>query len=120
MSFIYVASPYTHKEPSIRDNRYWKVLHFVAEHTRRGRILYSPIVHCHQMALTYELPGNLAFWKEHNTKLLRHANELWVYTLEGWKESQGVTFEIELANRLHIPIILCDSLPGWKPNAESI
>lgn len=121
MSFIYVASPYSHKDPTIKDNRYWQVLKFVAEYTRRGRILYSPIVHCHQMALSFDLPGNLDFWKEHNAKLLRHADELWVYTLEGWKESQGVTYELQLAQQLYIPVAFCERLPAWedKSNAES-
>lgn len=113
MSYIYVASPYTDSNKSVEETRFRAVEQFCAGWTQRGVILYSPIVHFHKLANMYDLPTTAAFWREHNTTMLRFAKELWVYTIEGWDQSTGVGYEISTAQKLLIPVHY-KKLPGWK------
>lgn len=113
MSYTYIACPYTNKSKEIEALRYREVREFVAEYARRGQIVYSPILHFHDAAVVHGLPTAAAFWKEHNATMLRHASRLLVYRLPGWDRSVGVAFEIDLAQRLHIPIDYVDALPGY-------
>jgi hypothetical protein len=115
--YTYIATPYTDRDSEVEGQRYRAVRHFVAEYARRGRIVYSPILHFHDAACEYGLPTAAAFWKEHNATMLRHAERLLVYKLPGWDRSVGVAYELDLAQRLHIPIDYIDCLPGWEEEA---
>lgn len=102
---IYLASPYS-ASPATN----FKLTEvFVAGALRQGRPIFSPIVHCHQIALDYNLPGDFEFWKNYNLKMLNAASNMWVLTLPGWRESKGVAGEIEFATDTGIPIIYVQS-----------
>jgi len=98
---IYLASPYSASPQA----NFELTEAFVAEALRSGHPIFSPVVHCHQIALDYNLPGDFEFWKNFNFNMLRAADELWVLTLPGWKESKGVDGEVDFARSLGIPII---------------
>lgn len=101
---IYIASPYSHTSGPVRSARYQKVQAYNAHLIRLGIIAYSPIVHCHHMAVAYNLPIDADHWRRFNIGMLRLAEELRVFTISGWKVSQGVKFEIDFAETLYIPI----------------
>ena len=42
---IYIASPYTHADPAVRQRRFEDVYHYVAERMLQGAVVYSPIAH---------------------------------------------------------------------------
>ena len=48
---IYVASPYTHEDPAVREERYLAALRYTAKLLANKRWCFSPIVHCHDLAL---------------------------------------------------------------------
>ena len=98
--FIYLASPYSGNEQA----NYEAAARFVADRMREGYIIFSPIVHCHQIAVDYGLPGDFEFWQHYNYEMLAAAGKLWVLKLPGWEESRGVQAEILYATRSHIPI----------------
>ena len=62
-----------------------------------GLAVYSPIVHCHELAKIADLPREAAFWMKYNFTMLAAAEILGVLMLPGWKESVGVTAEISKA-----------------------
>lgn len=103
--FVYIASPYSHKCKYEMHKRFQQVTDYAAECLKRGDIVYSPIAHNHHMQLSVGLPNTWLFWKRIDFAFLARAKELRVYCLPGWKESVGVTAEIEFANRLGIPVI---------------
>ena len=103
---IYLASPYSHPAKEIEHNRYVAVRDVAARALKAGYPLYSPIVHCHDLAKTHELPGDALFWKNYNTAFIRIASAVWILTLEGWTESKGVKYERDLAHTLNIPCTL--------------
>lgn len=106
MSFIYLASPYTHADPAVMQQRHDAAMAFTAEQLANRVWVYSPIVHCHEMALRHTLPFDFDFWQEYNFALLSKASHLWILALDGWDQSKGVTAEVDLAARLSIPTTL--------------
>lgn len=71
---------------------------------REGKHVYSPIVHCHPLAVTYDLPKEVDFWERFNFSMLIHARSLRVYMLDGWKDSRGLAGEIQFAQDCGIPV----------------
>ena len=45
---IYLASPYSHPDPSVREQRFQNACRIAAELMRSGRIVYSPVAHSHR------------------------------------------------------------------------
>jgi hypothetical protein len=104
---IYLASPYSHPDPAVRDQRFREACRATAWLMRRGNAVFSPIVHGHPL-VEHGLPTDLSFWKPHIRAHLGRCTELRVLTQDGWEESEGVRYEMRLANALHMPVRLLD------------
>lgn len=106
LSFIYLASPYSHADPAVMVARYEAACKRAAELMTYGHAVFSPIAHSHPIAdhLPPDARTSFEFWMTQDLPLLRYAKELVVLCLDGWKESRGVTREIEFAKALDIPI----------------
>jgi len=101
---IYIASPYTHKNKKVMQNRYEAVCAFCAQATLTENFVYSPIAHWHPIAIKHLLPRNAEWWKEYNEHFLALASELWVLKLGGWMESEGILREVKFAKARGIKI----------------
>ena len=106
MSFIYLASPYTHDDPAVVDDRWRAAERFVAHWVQKQFCLYSPICHFHPLASMYEFPTGFEFWQRQNAAMLCKASELWVLTLPQWEASEGVDWEMRFAKQCAIPVKL--------------
>lgn len=95
---IYIASPYSHPDPAVRDARHLAVMSFTAKIMRQGQVPFSPIVHCHDIAIRFGLPGDFSFWQRYNFEMLRLATTLYILCLPGWEESIGVRAEFQYAS----------------------
>lgn len=102
---IYLASPHNHDDPAIRDWRYEMAMECTARLLNEGKFVYSPIVHCHAMAIKHELPHGFDFWKAFDLHMIDLAEAVYVLQIDGWFESRGVTAEIEYAQGKGIPIV---------------
>jgi Domain of unknown function (DUF1937) len=102
---IYLASPYSHPDPKVREARYNAALLCAANCIKNGQPVFSPISYGHPLnQIEPDLGTSAAAWREFNTEMLRHASQVIVLALEGWDQSVGVKAEIELARTLNIPI----------------
>lgn len=101
--YTYLASPYSHQNPEIREERFRLAEQAVAYLLRRSAWVYSPIVHCHALALRYTLPKDFDYWMDYNFAMLSRARELMVLTLPGWEESRGMEAERDFADAQGIP-----------------
>ena len=108
MSYVYLASPYSHEDHYVMEKRYQQVLKKTAELMNEGEHIYSPIVHCHEVARQYDLPRDFGFWQHYNRSMLLSAVEMYVLCIEGWKESVGVQEEIKFAESLGIIVHLLE------------
>lgn len=104
MSMIYFASPYSSKDPEIRILRYEQTCLKVAELTASGMIVISPVVYGHTLETWHTMPLDWEFWENFCTSFLRKCDEIWVYMLPGWEESEGIAKEIELAKSLNLKV----------------
>jgi len=100
---IYLASPYSHPDPQVRQARYEAVCRAAAALMREGHAVFSPIAHSHGIA-RYGLPLNWEFWERYDLEMLATCEELWVLKLDGWQQSRGVNAEIAAAKTLGKPI----------------
>lgn len=100
----YLASPYTDPDPFIREERYLRASRVLAWLLKTSTWVYSPIVHCHELAKIADLPKDFAFWKQYNFHMLSKADEVLVLRIEGWETSVGIKAEIQEAERLGIPV----------------
>lgn len=95
--YQYVASPYSDPDPYVRQMRYFGVLRATQRLLNRGIWVYSPIVHCHEMAKLFGLPFEAGFWRAYNRAMLVPAKGLIVIRLDGWSQSVGLKEELEIS-----------------------
>ena len=96
---IYLATPYTHDNPEIREIRFLNINEVAAKLMKDGHIVYSPISSSHQIAKDHNLPTTYDYWEKVCDAFVLWCDQVWVYTAPGWEESVGVQAEIELAKR---------------------
>lgn len=102
---IYLASPYTHDDPAIREARFEAACHAAGQLMMvTGDNVFSAIAHTHPIATRCDLSLGWAYWKSFDLKMLEACDELVVLMLDGWRESKGVTAEIAFANEMGIPV----------------
>ncbi len=102
--FVYVANPYSHLDPDVMQARYERTACYVAKCMLKGEVLYSPIVHHHNMAQDHKLPTDWPFWRHIDGNMLASAKAMRVLCLDGWRKSVGVQAEIAIAISLNIPV----------------
>lgn len=101
---IYIASPYNHKQDSIRIQNYEKVSNLVAKLVSEGYVALSPITYGHTLLDFHQMPYDWEFWSNFCISFLDKSDELWVYKMDGWDKSRGVEEEIQYALDNKIPI----------------
>jgi hypothetical protein len=101
---IYLASPYSHPDPVIKKTRFLLVEQCTAALINQGLYVWSPIVHCYEMAKKFSMPDDAEFWKGYNTDFIRRADSMFVLGIDGWFESKGVMMEIKLAKEALLPV----------------
>lgn len=101
---IYLASPYTHPDPFVREMRYVSTMKVLVEqYLLKARWAYSPIVHCHELAKIGDLPKDGSFWKQYDFHMLELAEELHILRLDGWTSSEGIKNELTHFMVFHKP-----------------
>lgn len=107
MSYLYLASPYSHPDPKVREERFRLACRKSAEYLLGGISVFSPIAHSHPIAdyLPEAMRLDIDLWMLADLPMLRFAKELHVLCIQGWDVSKGVAREIEYARQVGIPIV---------------
>lgn len=108
----YLAGPYSHPDRAVRVGRFECLNAYAAQLMAAGELVYSPISHTHPIAEAGALPLGWEFWKKYDTAFIEHSRRVVVMMLDGWKESKGVTAEIEIAVALGTPVDYVVAAPG--------
>lgn len=101
---IYLATPYNHPDPEVREGRFRAACTIAGYFLSHGVYVFSPIAHSHSIALARDLPHDWEFWRQYDRQMLSMCSELWVVEMDGWGESVGVAAEIEIARELGLPV----------------
>ena len=96
---IYLASPYSHPDPAVRQARFVAVCGRAAELMREGLNVFSPIAHSHPL-VEHGAPTDWEAWKRVDMEMIGFCSHLYVLRIDGWQESVGVQAEIAEAERL--------------------
>lgn len=103
---IYLASPYTHEDPAVMEERFQRVNKAAGVLLEQGHNIFSPISHFHPIAKAHNLPTEWEFWKRIDEIYISLSKQLWVLTQDGWKTSVGVNAEMEIARSQELQIWL--------------
>lgn len=101
---VYLATPYSHTDPAVRERRFREVTRVTGELMRAGVHVFSPITHCHPIAEAGNLPKGWEYWQEYDRAMLSACGRVVVLMQDGWRESMGVQCEIAMAERLGLPV----------------
>ncbi|MCX7428986.1 MAG: DUF1937 family protein [Planctomycetia bacterium] len=93
---IYLASPYSHRDAGVRQERFEAACRTAAVLIRQGKTVFSPIAHSHAIC-RHGVPLDWRFWQRHDRRYLDVCDEVVVLMLDGWRESVGVQAEIAIA-----------------------
>lgn len=94
---IYLASPYSTGNGNTIEENYAIVAKKVSELMAQNLHVFSPIVHCHHLAMEYDLPKDFGYWRKRNEAWIDMCDVLWVLKMKGWEKSVGVQGEIAYA-----------------------
>ena len=109
---IYLASPYSHPEESIRIQRYDLAVAALVEFIKIGKLVYSPIAQCHICVTRHNLPAGSAYWERYNNNFIERSDAVYVLCIDGWAESKGIRGEVAWAMLRGVPIefyTFCDN-----------
>lgn len=106
MSFTYLASPYSHADKQVMEERHDAVCRHAAKMMFRGEAVFCPIAHSHVIAMhmVEGMATEQTFWQGVDAPFINGCNKLVVLMLDGWDKSHGVAHEIKTAVERHIPI----------------
>ena len=119
---IYLASPYSHEDPRVRDQRFDEVSAAAAALMARGVQLFCPISHTHPIAVMGDLPKGFEFWETYDRWFLERCDAIVIAKINGWRQSKGVTAEREIAAELGLPDVAYDrgGHPTWDLAADKV
>jgi hypothetical protein len=101
----YLACPYSHPIPEVREWRAKQATFATAELIReRGWNVFSPITHSHPLHITAGLDGSWQFWERIDTEYISLSARMVVLMLPGWRDSVGIKSEIAIAKKKRVPV----------------
>jgi hypothetical protein len=112
---IYLASPYSNPDPTIRGARFVAVCRATGALLAAGAHVLSPIASSHTIALYCNLPAEFDFWAALDHDIIDRCDEVWVLCLDGWDSSVGVTNECEYARSRGKTIRFIDPADPTQP-----
>lgn len=114
--FVYLGSPY-----SLYRGGHEEAARIVASYAAAlmacGMRVYSPIAHGHFATTNGKLPLSWEFWKDQCQPMIDAASSLIVLTMDGWRESVGLTYEIEEFSRAGKPIVYVSPVASMERTA---
>lgn len=93
---IYLALPYSHNDPQVREARYRTATSVAAFLMKQGATVFSPITFGHQIC-QYGIDTSFKRWAELDFPMISWADEFWLLELDGHEISFGVQEELKQA-----------------------
>jgi Domain of unknown function (DUF1937). len=99
---VYLACPYSHPDFQIRLDRFNASAQAAALLIRRGLVVYSPITMTHPIDVVLaENQSTMGsdYWVDFDEAFMDVCSEMFILTLDGWRDSNGIRREIEYFER---------------------
>lgn len=105
----YLATAYTKYQGGNLNAAFIAACKITADLITAGHNVYSPIVHGHPVAVNSGLdPLDHTLWLSVDAAMMEAADALMVAQMEGWRQSYGVDYEIEVFRSARKPIVYLD------------
>lgn len=101
---IYLASPWTHPDPTVRHERLVMACRAAVALAKHGHVVFSPIAHSVTICEYGGAPDRLEYWLRQDLAILRCCARLVILMLDGWRESKGIKEELEQARGLNLQV----------------
>lgn len=108
---IYLASPYSHPDPAVREDRMRLFCLTDAALMKAGIMTCSPLSK-HFITQYTEIPTTWEYWKDYCHTMLPRCDAVYVIDVAGWEQSVGTQSEIDLAKSLGIRVALVQRETG--------
>lgn len=108
VTFIYLATPYSHPEESVRNWNYVQAKRTTGSLMAARLPVFCPIVHCHPIAVSHDLPLDAEYWWDYNLRFMEASSLIGIAYIGGWDRSLGVDKEIRWARMNNKPILAVD------------
>jgi hypothetical protein len=105
---IYLATPYSHPDKCVEEFRFEQACKIAGALMAQGLVVFCPIAHTHPIAMRSDLPRGWMYWAEFDEEFIRMAEKVVVARMDGWRKSTGVRAEIQIAQKLGIPVEYID------------
>lgn len=93
--FYYLACPYSHEIPAVRDLRVEQSRLAQAALLEIGIMTYNPISHTHELVKYLRgNPSGYDFWHKMDEQFLKSCEGILVMQLDGWERSKGILGEL--------------------------
>jgi hypothetical protein len=93
MTLTYLASPYTSDDHAVMEGRHIQICQIASHLMLEGWYIFSPIAHCHPIAVHGGLPRDFRFWQDYDHLMMDACGNMIVAKLPGWEMSKGVDAE---------------------------
>jgi hypothetical protein len=110
MELLYLACPYSHKNPATKEYRYKKASYTAAKLMRAGIIVFSPLSHSVPIAKYVGDVDDFTHWLSQDIPHLQRCAEMLILGCDGWKESRGVGRELCEALALGLPVTVIEEV----------
>jgi hypothetical protein len=111
---IYLGLPYMHDDEVVMDFRADISDIVAADLANRGFNVFAPISAWHHISKKYGLPGEWEYWKDFDESFIKICSKVLIIILEGWRQSVGVTAEIDLSKKYNLEVGYIDPTPYVK------
>jgi hypothetical protein len=101
--FYYLATPYS-KFPGGKEAAFRLACRAAAQCYAEGILVFSPIAHCHPIAMVADLGTDYRQWQAFAEAMLRASLGMIIVRMEGWDVSDGVEAETNWCVRNNKPI----------------
>ena len=108
MRLYYLASPYSHPDPKVRQARYEEQGRIAVELIHKGYHLIAPIEMCHHLSKLHQLPTGYQYWQARDRLLIERCDGLIACKMDGWEDSIGMKDEIKYAEFLDKEVLYYD------------
>lgn len=105
---VYLAMPYGHPDPDVRNDRMEVFYDIAARLIKMGVYVVSPLLHI-ETCKRHDIPDNWTYWQAYSEVLLTKCDMMVVITVDGWNTSTGVLGELAFCRQYSIPVTYVDS-----------
>jgi hypothetical protein len=102
---FYLANPYSNPDKKVMLDRAQKVDRAAARLLKLNIMTYPPIALNYKWTDYETFAHTWTFWESYDKNYLERCDGLIVLTLDGWKQSVGVTSEIAYTKELGMPVV---------------